>query len=207
MDHFHDLDFSLPLPPPRPPFYSNYPRLIESRFTAFNGRMDGWMEPDLFFFWKCSRPRHARMTLRERTPAAALGPSSPAREATFACLPCMLSRCSIFRSTGSPGHYDSEDKNVLKPQSTISNDILQLQCLFIVSFSPSAVVLKPKDDREGEKDEGQMHAHPRPRRPSVGVRPDLDLSVFPPLFLLLRDFSRVFRRSDRPYVINEFLLR
>ena len=114
------------------------------------------MELDLFFLWKCSRPQaQARMTLRERTPAAARAPDPlflrPTGEATFACacLLCMLSRCSIFRSTGSPGHYDSRKINVLKCRSTISNGFLQLQCLFMVSFCPSTVVLKPKDDREG----------------------------------------------------------
>ena len=169
--------------------------------------MASWMELDLLFHWKCSRPRSgqdddSRKNPCRRRPDPRL--LRPTREATFACLPCMLSRCSIFRSTGSSGHYDSEDKNVLKPQ--LPFQMTTYTCIAFYFLLTSVVVLKPKDDQEGgrrTKDRCMPILVRRVRRRPTGPRSFCLSSSL----LFLRDFSRVFRRSDRPYVINEFLLR
>ena len=54
-------------------------------------------------------------------------------------------------------------------------------CIAFYFLLTSVVVLKPKDDQEGGREGRRTDACPSSSVASVGVRPDLDLSVFPPL--------------------------
>ena len=110
---------------------------------------------------------------------------------------CLLSQCSIFRSTALVGCYESMGNpnavSLTHCASVTSHQyvIVQLLDSAILVFR-SESYCKPKDDREGEEESGrQMHARP--------LSSDLDLSVF-----LSSSFS--FETSFvLPYVIHEYL--
>ena len=124
----------------------------------------------------------ARMTIRERTPAAAPGVRTLASCDRPPACPACFHGVVYFVVQGLPDIMTARTKMCSSPSPTFQMTSRSCSafssCQYLLT---SVVVLKPKDDQEGGREGRRTDACPSSSVASVGVRPDLDLSVFPPL--------------------------